>query len=207
MLALLAAMQPVGMKGHGDWITPDDYPQSALQKNEAGFVGFSILVDPDGKNEKCKVTSPSAFSDLNDLSCSLVMRRAHFTPAIGGDGQPAYGLFRSWASWLVAEDRLAMDRLMKLHPRPSGIDLTLFIRGEKLPDPVDLVIGVDASGVIDSCQAKSVSSPTKIAQLACEQLKAQWKPMSGITLAGKAVPTVQTATVDFRFDNAATTKP
>ncbi|WBO21704.1 energy transducer TonB [Sphingomonas abietis] len=200
-------MQPVGTRGHGAWFTSDDYPPSALQKNEFGYVGFSILIDPDGKSEKCDVIAPSAFRDLNDLSCSLAMRRVRFTPAIGSNGQPAYGLFRSWASWMVAADSVAMDRLMKLYPPPSNVDLTLFVRAAKLPDPIDLIITVDASGVIGECQAKNSSAPADITQLACEQLKSQWKPTTAATVAGEAVQTVQTARVDFRLDGAATKQP
>jgi hypothetical protein len=204
---MLAAMQPVETRGHGDWITPDDYPPSALQKNEAGYVGFSVLIDPDGKTEKCDVIAPSAFRDLNDLSCSLVMRRARFTPAIGSNGQPAYGLFRSWASWLVAADSATMNRLMKSYPRRSNIDLTLFVRAAKLPDPIDLVISVDASGMICDCQAKSPSAAPVITRIACEQLKLQWKPATAATVTGQAVQTVQTARVGFSLDDRAAKQP
>jgi len=201
-LASLLAMQPVGQKGHSDWIKPDDYPVAALNGRESGYVGFSVLVAPDGKAEKCDVTSPSAFADLNDLSCSLVMRRARFTPAIGADGQPAYGLFRSWASWLVAEDRPTMDRFLKTHPRPSDIDLTLLVKAAQLPAPLDLVVTVDPSGHVGDCQARGATVAVPVAQAACGQLRSQWKAVPGITAAGKAIATVQSAKVDFQPDMA-----
>jgi TonB family protein len=207
LFALLAAMQPVGMKGHADWIRADDYPRSARQRGEAGYVGFSILVGPDGKTERCDVTAPSPYSDLNDLTCSLIMRRARFTPAVGSDGQPAYGLFRSWSSWFSADSNASMEEIIKSHPLPSSIDLTLFVQTEKLPDSIDLIVSVSASGTIGECQPKTSPSPSSLAHLACEQLKSQWKPATAATVSGGAVPTVQTARVSFKAGDAAEKRP
>jgi hypothetical protein len=198
LLATLAAIHPATPRAGADWISPNDYPPAALRKNEFGYVGFSVLVGPDGKPEKCDVTAPTAFNDLNDLSCSLVMRRGRFKPAAGPDGNPAYGIFRSWASWMVADDLPMMQRLAKLYPRPSEIDLTLFVKATIVPPPVNLVIGVDATGAIVECDAQQASVSPNIAKVACEQVRTHWRPLLGLTKAGQAVTTVQSVKIGFQ---------
>jgi len=78
-----APSQAVAAKARGnpgDWVTPDDYPPSALRNEEQGVTGFKLEIGPDGKVTSCSVTRSSGFSDLDETACRLLPRRGRFTP-------------------------------------------------------------------------------------------------------------------------------
>src|SRR5687768_16203764 len=65
----------------GNWATTNDYPSRALREERAGVTGFRVSVTPDGRAASCDVTSSSGSPDLDQATCSNVMRRARFNPA------------------------------------------------------------------------------------------------------------------------------
>ena len=70
------------------WITTDDYPSAALRQNMQGVVVVSAMIGADGKVRSCVVTQSSGSQLLDDTTCRLYTRRAHFTPARDADGNP-----------------------------------------------------------------------------------------------------------------------
>jgi len=70
------------------WITTDDYPSAALRQNMQGVVVVSAMIGADGKVRSCVVTQSSGSQLLDDTTCRLYIRRAHFTPARDADGNP-----------------------------------------------------------------------------------------------------------------------
>jgi len=70
------------------WITTDDYPSAALRQNMQGVVAVSAMIGADGKVRSCVVTQSSGSQLLDDTTCRLYTRRAHFTPARDADGNP-----------------------------------------------------------------------------------------------------------------------
>ncbi|MBB5712511.1 energy transducer TonB [Sphingomonas xinjiangensis] len=203
LLATLAIIQPAIPKDPGAWIGPDDYPKSSMRKNEFGVVGFAILVRPDGNPEKCEVIVPTRFEDLNQYSCRLLMRRARFKPAVGPDGKPAYGIYRSATSWFMADDLVRVKELIKRYPYPSAIDLTLLTKGTKTPAPIELVVSIDTTGAVTQCGTPEATVSGNIVEVACKGVKAAWTPFLGSTKAGQAVMTVQSVKVGFEAEAAA----
>lgn len=59
----------------------DDYPQTALAKNEEGVANVLLTIGPDGRVVGCAVTASSGSAHLDSATCSLLRRRARFTPA------------------------------------------------------------------------------------------------------------------------------
>lgn len=88
----------------GDWVTPDDYPPSALRNNEAGVTGFKLELGPDGKVTNCTVTSSSGFPDLDQTACRLLPRRARFTPAKDAAGNGIATTYSSAVRWQIPKD-------------------------------------------------------------------------------------------------------
>ena len=72
----------------GNWATTNDYPSRALREEREGTTGFRVSVGPDGRVTDCTVTSSSGHADLDQATCDNVRRRARFTPATDGEGQP-----------------------------------------------------------------------------------------------------------------------
>ncbi len=74
--------------GRLSWITTEDYPTSLLRENVQGTVAISAMIGADGKVRSCLVTQSSGNRLLDDTTCRLYTRRAHFTPARDADGNP-----------------------------------------------------------------------------------------------------------------------
>lgn len=85
----------------GSWATPDDYPPRALREEREGVTGFSVTVGTDGRVTGCSVTRPSGSPDLDDAACKLITRRARFTPATNGEGQPTTGSYSNSVRWTI----------------------------------------------------------------------------------------------------------
>ncbi|WP_420139758.1 energy transducer TonB [Sphingomonas sp.] len=68
------------------WITTQDYPSAALRQGISGTVVIAATIGADGKVQSCEVTQSSGSQMLDDTTCRLYARRAHFTPALDADG-------------------------------------------------------------------------------------------------------------------------
>lgn len=99
--------QPKGAapKGNpGSWATSNDYPSRALREEREGTTGFRVTVGPDGKVTDCQITRSSGSPDLDEATCSNVRRRARFTPATDGEGQPTTGSYSNSIRWVIPKD-------------------------------------------------------------------------------------------------------
>lgn len=87
-----------------NWATTNDYPSRALREEREGTTGFRVTVGPDGRVTRCDVTSSSGSSDLDEATCSNVTRRARFTPAMDGEGNPTSGSYSNRIRWVIPKD-------------------------------------------------------------------------------------------------------
>ncbi len=95
---------PAKPKGNpGGWVTNDDYPTRAMREERQGTTGFRLTVSPDGRPTSCDITSSSGSPDLDSTACSLLMRRAKFSPALE-DGKPVSGSWSSRFRWVIPEE-------------------------------------------------------------------------------------------------------
>ena len=88
----------------GNWATTNDYPSRALREEREGTTGFRVSVGPDGRVTDCSVTSSSGHADLDQATCDNVRRRARFTPATDGEGQPTTGSYSNRVRWVIPKD-------------------------------------------------------------------------------------------------------
>ncbi len=99
--------QPKGAapKGNpGNWATSNDYPSRALREEREGSTGFRVTVGTDGKVADCTVTKSSGSPDLDQATCDNIRRRARFTPATDGDGNPTTGAYASTIRWVIPKE-------------------------------------------------------------------------------------------------------
>ena len=82
----------------------DDYPQRALTNGEAGTTAVSLSVGANGRVTNCSVTSSSGSSALDTTTCSILTRRARFTPAKDQNGQPISDTQSTRVSWRLPSD-------------------------------------------------------------------------------------------------------
>lgn len=88
------------------WVIPDDYPSESLRNNEQGTTAFRVTVGPDGRPSACHVISSSGSARLDETSCSLLLRRARFTPALDRKGKPTEGSWVSRFRWVLPEPQI-----------------------------------------------------------------------------------------------------
>lgn len=97
--------KPATPKGNpGNWATTNDYPTRALREEREGVTGFRVSVGSDGKPTGCSVTGSSGSPDLDEATCSNVMRRARFNPATDGEGNPTSGSYSGRVRWVIPKD-------------------------------------------------------------------------------------------------------
>jgi len=85
----------------GSWATTDDYPSRALREEKEGVTRFTVQVSPEGRVTSCSVTGSSGTPELDDAACRAITRRARFTPATNGEGQPVAGSYSNSVRWQI----------------------------------------------------------------------------------------------------------
>ena len=88
----------------GNWATANDYPSRALREEREGSTGFRVSIGTDGKVTDCQVTRSSGSPDLDQATCDNIRRRARFTPATDGEGNPSAGSYASTVRWVIPKD-------------------------------------------------------------------------------------------------------
>lgn len=97
--ALTTTPEPLG--NPGGWITSNDYPASALRGGQSASVQFRLMIDAAGMPTSCKVQSATQGPAFIDLTCTLLMKRARFSPAATADGKPVESYYTNSVNWLM----------------------------------------------------------------------------------------------------------
>jgi TonB family protein len=81
---------PTAAKARGDeatWIGTDDYPPSAIRRQEEGTVAVSWTIGIDGRISNCHVTKSSGSPTLDAAGCAALVKRARYYPARDAQGR------------------------------------------------------------------------------------------------------------------------
>lgn len=81
------------------WVTPDDYPASAVRASIGGMVRARLIIGTDGKIEKCMVDM-AVRGPFEQVVCNNIVIRAKFAPALDAEGKA----FRTYVAqtWLFS---------------------------------------------------------------------------------------------------------
>jgi TonB family protein len=104
--AMAANKPPIPRGNPGNWATTNDYPSRALIERREGTVSFELTVSPDGKVAKCDIIQSSGHVDLDQATCSNILRRARFTPATDGSANPTEGKYSNRVTWRIPGETL-----------------------------------------------------------------------------------------------------
>lgn len=85
----------------GSWVTNDDYPPAARRAEQEGVTGFRLDVDASGKVSGCTITSSSGYAALDNAVCTLMRRRARFSPAEDANGNKVPDTWSSRFRWVL----------------------------------------------------------------------------------------------------------
>jgi TonB family protein len=102
-----AAAKPVGPREpvpvNQAWITGSDYRSSMISAGVEGRVGFRLVVNITGRSDSCEIAESSGNPELDQLTCTLVTRRARFRPAIDAEGNEVPGVFEGSVNWTIPD--------------------------------------------------------------------------------------------------------
>jgi TonB family protein len=174
------------------WFDLNDYPTKAFEREWQGMTNFDVVVGPDGRPTDCKIAKSSGYEMLDRQACWVAMKRARFTPAVGTNGERAYGVYRSQIVWSrpdrneLVQRSLGPDLEITVNRLPTGT----------APPAVKLAYFVDAHGNPSACTAlpDSAREAKQLVDLACEALLRQL-PHEPVMVNGNAVAAVKTAAV------------
>lgn len=82
-----------------NFVTNDDYPAAALRAGEQGVSMLRVIVSAKGQVTACNTYRSSGSDTLDNTACSLMARRARYTPALDADGQPTEDEFLMPFDW------------------------------------------------------------------------------------------------------------
>jgi hypothetical protein len=85
---------PEPLSSPGGWITSASYPAGMLMSGKQAIVNFRLNVDDKGLPTACEVQRSYADPTFDKVTCTLIMRRARFSPALDANGKavPSYYL-------------------------------------------------------------------------------------------------------------------
>ncbi|MEM7703371.1 MAG: energy transducer TonB [Pseudomonadota bacterium] len=83
------------------WIAPEIIEARACRGERCfvGFVGYTLLVNREGRATDCAVTLTSGDRGLDVETCNLLLRGARFKPATNAKGEPVKGRYASSVLW------------------------------------------------------------------------------------------------------------
>lgn len=185
---------PRPLTSPGSWVTDNDYPIVAMRAGQSGTVGFRLLLDATGKPTSCIVTRSSGATVLDDATCTLLMDRARFSPALDARMKPTVGAYSNSVRWNIPDD-LPMPVLQgapgtalgrpylataRMHqPRPIG-DTSQWITVEDYPavaarahaeGTVGYRLDIEADGKVSGCEVLASSNSPLIDTATCRLIK------------------------------------
>ena len=194
MLWLILAQLTAPMPTSSDrWLTPNDVPIKDLKTNSQTVVRMATTVDPEGIVQDCRIEQSNAPTKVDELTCRLMIRRARFQPAIGADGRPAFGVYRTAVEYWVGDGRPLSGR----STWDLGVSVAKLPSGLKSPVDVKIAFAVDAQGKPSACVGQKTDSHPALVNVACTEFLKSVDLLPAKNKAGVAVSSVQNAIVRF----------
>jgi protein TonB len=81
------------------WAGTDDYPTMDLNLGHEGVTKFTLTIGTDGRVAGCQVTKSSGYRGLDAATCTLIRKRARFTPASDASGAKTVGSYSGSMRW------------------------------------------------------------------------------------------------------------
>jgi hypothetical protein len=72
-----------------------------LAKGKSGITPFRLMVDATGEPTACIIQVPGN-APFDKMTCDVLMRRAHFDPALDANGRPVPSYYLNSIRWMTA---------------------------------------------------------------------------------------------------------
>jgi TonB family protein len=176
------------------WATYADYPAEAFRGGDEGTTAIRLLVDPQGRVEKCYIILSSGSKSLDSASCQLPTRRARFRPATNVQGELIYATYDTTINWAMLspngkyQKTSVAETVLTINKLPAGFDYGQIVRIEML---------ISDNGAVLGCKAVKDEAVPKLAALACTRLVATMQPEPLKNAPGANVESVRLVPVRF----------
>ena len=87
----------------GSWVTNYDYPPAARDEKRQGVSEFKLSVNAEGQVSACEITKSSGHADLDEATCRVLTRRAHFNSA---SDPSSIRYYSNKFTWKIGSDSL-----------------------------------------------------------------------------------------------------
>src|SRR5690242_13160473 len=77
----------------------DDYPAAAKGTGAKGTVVARLTIDVTGRVVGCNIVQSSGFPVLDQATCNILRRRAHYGPGIDKQGRPVVSTIDESITW------------------------------------------------------------------------------------------------------------
>lgn len=101
--ATLPATKPVPRGNPGEWITDADYRSRWVNEELTGTARFRLDIGTGGRVTDCRVTRSTGHAALDTATCTLIQRRARFTPSRDSAGNTVPGTYEGSIVWRLPE--------------------------------------------------------------------------------------------------------
>jgi hypothetical protein len=82
-----------------DYFSTDDYPAQAYYEGASGRSAMMIMVDETGTPRDCLIERTSGIASLDSVTCSVLLGRARFSPALDEAGRPVRSVLSGRIDW------------------------------------------------------------------------------------------------------------
>lgn len=148
-LALTAATAkgkaPVGIDTDR-WLTSDDYAKRDLDARVHGATRYELTIDRQGLPTTCQTIYSSGYPALDKKSCILLLRNAHYKPALDEMGAPIASRVTGIVNWVRLPDQRSLSLWLTSNLVVKAPEMA---RSEARR--VDVRIVVDEHGQVESC--------------------------------------------------------
>jgi hypothetical protein len=181
----------------------DDMPAYVQSAGVTRFVSTRTTVRPDGALQDCAAERGSGDAKLDLYTCAIILKRAKFEPAKWVDGSPAYAIVRAPVTWAV-DGEPSESEVEKAYPPDMALTVNQLPAAAGKRVELSLMLAVNESGQIVGCDQRlpasrdvHVKTFPKLLPIACQQMTSKFTALPAKDRSGKAVRSVQTASVVF----------
>lgn len=90
-------------------ITSIDYPPLALRQGAQGETRAAITIDTDGRISNCRIVKSSGYALLDSHTCTLLVQRFTFDPALDAKGHAVASQVVQPISWIMPDEQPASE--------------------------------------------------------------------------------------------------
>jgi hypothetical protein len=95
------ARRPEPIGSPATWLRTSDYPQAMIKGGKQAQINFRLSIGADGAPTACEVQRSYNDKTFDEVTCTILMRRARFSPAVDPSGQAVASYYLNTVRWVL----------------------------------------------------------------------------------------------------------